>query len=357
MERKPIENTRIIQWMVEKRYRLLRHVVLLVGVLMLVLSSNNFSEYPKADRNTLLFFIYAVLILTFYINMNILVPRLFFKNHYVFYFLALLLLVIADLYTIKFFLENIFVRIEGIHYVKKSEDSNLSQSITVIASVVLVTTMIKLFQRWVRDNEKITELNNITMDMEMNGLRNQINPHFLFNMLNGIKALVRTNPEKAIVVIMKLSEFLRYQLYENNQEKTLLKSEMIFLFNFLELEKLRKDNLCVDINPTTDNLSIFNGIFVPPNLFTTFVENAIKHSVNISQSGSYIKIDTKIINKELHFMCTNSVDPQYTPSQKKNSGLGLANIKRRLSLLYGDKHTLTMNSSEREYCINLTIPL
>lgn len=216
--------------------------------------------------------------------------------------------------------------------------------------------MIKLFQRWTRDNERIAELRNITLTMELNELRSQINPHFLFNMLNGIKALVRSNPEKATVVIMKLSEFLRYQLYENNEETTLLRSEIKFLSNFLNLEMLRRDNLSININIKIEPLQL-NNISLPPSLFTVFVENAVKHSVNIRGLESCIKIELEVNGEMLCFSCINSKDPEYMLPDKKNSGLGLSNIKRRLQLLYGSHYNLEINSTETDYSIKLTTPI
>lgn len=352
-----IKNTKILQLMVNDRYRLLRHIVLLLGVFTLIFCSGQFSEYPGISRYIRLFFVYIVMIITFYVNMNILVPRFFFKNQYIIYIFLLLLLVVIDLFTMKYFLNHIFEPIQNTYYDKTSGNGNMYQSTITIGAVILVTTMIKLFQRWVHDNEKITELNNITLTMELSELRNQINPHFLFNMLNGIKALVRTDQEKAIIVIMKLSEFLRYQLYENNEEKILLKSEIVFLTNFLDLEKLRRDNLSVDISPSKDDPLIFRSIFIPPNLFTTFVENAVKHSINITGTESYIRINIVVEKDKLYFTCINSIDPEYIPSKGKSNGLGLANIKRRLELLYGKNHSLEINASEKEYNVKLIIPL
>jgi LytS/YehU family sensor histidine kinase len=235
-------------------------------------------------------------------------------------------------------------------------DKGLYEGTIILVPIILVTTMTKLFQRWMRDNERIAELKNITLTMELNELRNQINPHFLFNMLNGIKALVRKDPEKATIVILKLSEFLRYQLYENNDEKILLRSEINFLTNFLDLEKLRRDNLSTDISSQTAP-RILNSVFLPPNLFTTFVENAVKHSVTISGVESYIRITIEIDEGKLYFNCVNSKDPDYRPSSEKHSGLGLANIKRRLDLLYADNYVLEITSTETEHTIQLTIPI
>lgn len=352
-----IKNTKILQLMVNPRYRLLRHVVLLLGVFILIFYSGQFPEYSGAIRYYRLLFVYVVMIITFYININILVPLFFFKNRYIIYLLLLFLLVEIDLFIMGFFLDNFFDSIQHLHYDRSAEKENTYRGVITIAAVILVTTMIKLFQRWVHDNEKITELNNITLTMELSELRNQINPHFLFNMLNGIKALVRTDQEKAVIVIMKLSEFLRYQLYENNEEKILLKSEIVFLTNFLDLEKLRRDNLSVDINSSKDDPLIFRSIFIPPNLFTTFVENAVKHSVNITGAESYIRLNIDIERDKLYFTCINSIDPEYIPSKGKSNGLGLANIKRRLELLYGENHSLEINVSEKEYNVKLIIPL
>ncbi len=307
MEYEPIviKNTKILQLMVNPRYKLLRHVVLILGVFILIFCSGQFSEHSGIYRYIRLFFVYIVMIITFYVNMNILVPRLFFKNRYIIYILLLFLLVQIDLFIMRFFFDNFFNPIQNLNSNQNSGNENAYQGIITIGAVILVTTMIKLFQRWIHDNEKITELNNITLTMELSELRNQINPHFLFNMLNGIKALVRTDQEKAVIVIMKLSEFLRYQLYENNEEKILLKSEIVFLSNFLDLEKLRRDNLSVDISPSKDDPLIFRGIFIPPNLFTTFVENAVKHSVNITETESYIRINIGIERDKLFFTCIN----------------------------------------------------
>lgn len=352
-----IKNTKILQLMVRPRYRLLRHVVLLLGVFILIFYSGQFSEYSGATRYYRLLFVYVVMIITFYVNMNILVPLFFFKNRYIIYLLLLFLLVEIDLFVMHFFFNHFFDPIQHLHSDSNAEREDTYRGVITIAAVILVTTMIKLFQRWVHDNERITELNNITLTMELTGLRNQINPHFLFNMLNGIKALVRTDQEKAVIVIMKLSEFLRYQLYENNEEKILLKSEINFLTNFLDLEKLRRDNLSIDISPSKDDPSVFRSIFIPPNLFTTFVENAVKHSVNIAGKESYIKIDIVVEKDKLYFTCVNSIDAEYIPSKGKNNGLGLANIKRRLELLYGESHSLGIEVSEKEYNVKLMIPL
>jgi sensor histidine kinase YesM len=363
-ERLELRDTKVIRLIVDDRYRLLRHVMLSLGLLVIisfsnrlsVFYSNRLSEYPSLYKYYRLFCVYIALMSMFYINMYILIPRFFFKGRYILYLLVLLILVIVCLALISNLLTYFASeRLVPRQYQTYNERSYYEGTI-ILAPIILVTTMIKLFQRWTRDNERIAELKNITLTMELSELRNQINPHFLFNMLNGIKALVRRDPEKATIVILKLSEFLRYQLYENNDEKILLRSEINFLTNFLDLEKLRRDNLSTDISSQTTPRTL-NSVFLPPNLFTTFVENAVKHSVTISGAESYIRITIEINEGKLYFSCVNSKDPDYRPSSEKHSGLGLANIKRRLDLLYADNYVLEITSTENEYTIKLTIPI
>ncbi len=358
MKPKSFTNTKIIQIMVDKRYRIVRHLAFLImGGLMLlypIYYSEDYNLYPYYRSLC----IYIILIFAFYVNMYILVPRFFFKNQYLTYLIMLLLLIKVCFYFIAQLLQSgLFDQTQEVIYRYSDKNHGKFEGTINVLCIALLTTMIKLFQRWVRDNEKISELKSIAHTMELEQLRNQINPHFLFNMLNGIKALIRTNPEKATIIIMRLSDFLRYQLYNKSEEKVLLKSEIIFLHNYLELEKTRKDNLLIEIIPSLEDISTLKGTLIPPNLFTTFVENAVKHSVSITGDNSFIKIRIEIHDQKLYFICKNSIDTEYIPSKGINSGLGLSNIKRRLELLYGDNHILEIKHEINVYSVKLTIPI
>ncbi len=291
-----------------------------------------------------------------YINIYVLVPRFFFKTKYLTYLVLLVLMGVAGLNFIGYSFRHLFEEFRTQYIPKDNERGGIYEGVLMCIPIILTTTTIKLLQKWISDNKRISELSTLTLNMELNELRNQINPHFLFNMLNNVKALIRTDPAKASVVIVKLSEFLRYQLYENSEEKTLLTSEIDFLSNFLNLEKIRRDNFSFEIRTDVDKRTI-SSIFIPPNLFTTFVENAVKHSVDISGGESYVKIELNIRNKELHFMCVNSRSAGYRVSDTKSSGLGLANITRRLELLYSDTFGLQIESDDKEYSVNLKIPV
>ncbi|WP_442591937.1 sensor histidine kinase [Pedobacter sp. AW31-3R] len=352
------KNTTLQNFIVHEQYRLLRHGVLLFFSLVIIFYSNWQYEYSGQYKFYRLLCVFTGLVTMCYVNMFILVPLFFFTRKYVLYFATLSLLVIAFQSLLSTLLRRFFHASVTVidHAGYDHADAGSYEGFIILLPIILLTTMIKLFQRWIRDNHRIAELQNNSLRMELNELRNQINPHFLFNMLNGIKALIRTDPEKAVTVIMTLSEFLRYQIYENNEEKTPLKSEIAFLSNFLSLEMLRRDHLSTEII-TPETPGILNNIYIPANLFTTFVENAVKHSADISNSGSHISIKLEIVENQLHFYCTNSKDIYYVSSDQKNSGLGLANIKRRLTLLYEEAHSLEVLSTRDQFSITLKIPI
>ncbi|WP_342327675.1 histidine kinase [Pedobacter sp. FW305-3-2-15-E-R2A2] len=351
-----IKNNRLQQLIVDKPCSFFRHALLLFITLVVIFYSNWQYEYSGALKYYRLFFVFTVLITMCYINMYVLVPLFFFKAKYISYFASLSLLAILCLRLMRYLLHSVLGPTKFLTHIRFEADKGIYEGFIILVPIILVTTMIKLFQRWTRDNERIGELKNIALRMELNELKNQINPHFLFNMLNGIKALVRSDPEKANLIIMKLSEFLRYQIYENNEAKTPLKSEITFLSNFLSLEMLRRDQLSIEIK-TPEKPGVLNGVYVPPNLFTTFVENAVKHSADISDGASFIHINIAILGNQLHFCCTNSKDPEFIASDKKNSGLGLANIKRRLELLYQEDHSLTIDATKNQFTITLIVPI
>ncbi|RKE82107.1 sensor histidine kinase [Chryseobacterium sp. AG363] len=350
------EETFVMDFLVEAKYGLRRHLLFLIFFFILIYSARFWHWYSGIYQYYVLFFVYTILIAMVYINIYVLVPRFFFKTKYVTYLALLVLMGVAGLnfigYGFKMFFEEFRVK----NILRENEKGGIYEGVLMCIPIIMTTTTIKLLQKWISDNKRINELSNLTLKMELNELRNQINPHFLFNMLNNVKALIRTDPAKASVVLVKLSEFLRYQLYENSEEKTLLTSEIDFLSNFLNLEKIRRDNFSFDIQVNVEK-RIMSSIFIPPNLFTTFVENAVKHSVDLSGGESYVEIDINIENKQLYFRCVNSRNAGYVVSDRKNSGLGLANITRRLELLYGDTFDLKVESSDKEYVINLKIPV
>ena len=351
---KDIKEMIVIDFLIDRRFRFLRHFLFLSFFFLMIYNARFWHEFEAEYEYFVLFFVYVSLLTMIYINIYILVPLFFFKTYYILYITLLLILGIAGLNLIDICFNSIFSDYRIVDPV--DDRRGMYEGVMMCLPIILMSTTIRLLQKWTNDNKRIIELDNLTLNMELKELRNQINPHFLFNMLNNVKALIRTDAEKASTVIVKLSEFLRYQLYENNEEKTLLSSEMEFLSNFIDLEKIRRENFSVDIKTETDKRTL-NTTFIPPNLFTTFVENAIKHSVDITDKESYVKINLGIVGGIMHFECRNSQNIDFPIPETHYGGLGLTNIKRRLELLYQDRFGLEISSTSTEYIVNLKIPV
>ncbi|MBO7433579.1 MAG: histidine kinase, partial [Salinivirgaceae bacterium] len=179
----------------------------------------------------------------------------------------------------------------------------------------------------------------------------QINPHFLFNMINNVNVLVRREPEQASALLFRLEDLIRYQLADSNREQVNLLSDIQFLRDFLDLEKVRRSSFRFSI----DTSGIAPDIEVPPLLFIPFVENAVKHNSD-GENESWVNISFSLSDGLLTFVCQNS-KPPVAPVPSKASGIGLKNISRRLELLYGNRHTLSITDENSIFTVRLTIAL
>ena len=196
------------------------------------------------------------------------------------------------------------------------------------------------------------ELEQQAAKSELQALRSQIQPHFLFNMLNSINTLLYIDPEKASYTLTKLSDFLRHLLYQSHEERVFLSSELRFLTDFLSLEAMRRDDFTYEITYNEKNIQ---GIQLPPNILLILAENAVKHSIDaLAPTYIYMKCEQK--EGWLHFSVRNSVPLQPNP-QQKFSGIGLTNLLRRLELLYGDRFKLLQEALPQEYIVTLVLQL
>jgi LytS/YehU family sensor histidine kinase len=216
---------------------------------------------------------------------------------------------------------------------------------------IAASTGIKLFQKWIIDSQKMNEMEKLTMQVEMEQLKNQINPHFLFNMLNNVNVLILKDPQKASHILLVLSDLLRYQLYDTSRTNVMLSADINFITDFLKLESVRHDNF--NFNVTCDGE--VDNVLIAPLLFIPFVENATKHN-DYGEKVSYVDVHFSLKDGMLHFLCKNSKSKN-SKSATENGGLGLYNIKRRLELLYPDAHELLIQNNESEYIVNLYIKL
>ncbi|WP_165584983.1 sensor histidine kinase [Chryseobacterium taiwanense] len=221
----------------------------------------------------------------------------------------------------------------------------------VIVLLCAASAAFKLFQKWIKGHYVILELKNNLIQTELNLLKANISPHFLFNMLNNTEVLIRTEPAKAICILGELSDFLRYQLYDASRNMVLLSSEISFLRNFLNLEKVRRDCFNFEIV----KIGIHTQVEIQPLIFMPFVENAVKHNAN-SDSKAFVDIVFEWSSEELVFTCRN---PKENNSKLRNrqEGFGLPNVKQRLAILYPDRHNLTIEDEKDFYTVILKINL
>jgi len=194
------------------------------------------------------------------------------------------------------------------------------------------------------------EKEKLQKEQELTYLKEQVNPHFLFNSLNSIYALARQQSPETPDLVMQLSELMRYQLESSKKDRVLLKEELEFIENYLLLEEKRLSKRCtVEFLIDGDLLDLK----IAPMLLIPFVENAIKHGAQSTNEQSTIDISVNIKNSTLHFCVVNSKPSIVAPSKRK--GLGLENVKRRLSLLYPNSHLLKIEDSKKTYQLDLSI--
>lgn len=344
---KELPNNIFLQFLISPGNRFYRHFVLIVFIAAgIYIDKNNALIEPQATYAKTCGFI--ILLLLFYFNMYVLIPKYLFRNKYLEYALSLMVLII--LLIVPFLVGRHFLR-PYFNPAFFSEDTGVFKFVFVFPVLITASTGVKLFKRWILDTQRINELEKTTIKSELEQLKNQINPHFLFNTLNNVNVLTQKDPEKASQVLMKLSDLLRYQLYDSTRTKVLLTSDIHFIEDFLNLEKIRRDNFEFIVSKEGD----LNGVQLSPLLLITFIENAVKHNMD-AEKFSYVHIYFTVHNDELNFKCINS-KPQIAVVKNGSGGLGLANVKRRLELLYPLKHTMHIEDKPNTYNVNLIIHL
>ena len=225
----------------------------------------------------------------------------------------------------------------------------------ILAVVVLLLMFganlgIKGFFRGRDDRRRLAELERQNLKQQLEYLRYQINPHFFMNTLNNIHALVDIDPEKAKGTIRELSTMMRFLLYEGNKEAVPLSRELDFIRHYVTLMQLRytdKVRISVDLPREVPERQ------VPPLMLITFIENAFKHGVSY-QRESFIEVKVSVADDKLSFLCRDS---KVEKSNEEEGGVGLANVRKRLDLLYNSNYTLFINDEADTYTVELNIPL
>jgi sensor histidine kinase YesM len=298
------------------------------------------------------------IIVSVYLNLLLLIPKLLRKKKYFLYAITLLfgvfLLSTLDLYlSVK-----VFEKDYSSSFQKDTPQSFqltilLLSSFLMIMFFVILTTFIKLLRDWVKlqDNTiKMKEMERQQLEAELNSLKAQINPHFLFNTLNNLYSLSLDNSPKTPDLILKLSDLMRYIIYDCRDNKVLATKEIEFITNYLSLERLRLgDSVTVAFDVIGEP-----NVYVAPLLFINFLENAFKHSRKTDGSRIQVLFDFSEENK-IVFNIENSVYPDTHVPDSRYSGIGIENVKKRLALLYSNKYELRITSEDEIYKVQLKI--
>jgi two-component system LytT family sensor kinase len=211
-------------------------------------------------------------------------------------------------------------------------------------------TFYRLGIDWFKNQQTKNELENKNLQSELKTLKSKLNPHLLFNTLNNIDTLIQTSPEQASVALSKLSDLLRYVVYDTEKEKVSIQKEIENLKKYIDLEKIRlvnPDSVKFTSNVTTETA-------IPPMIFFPFVENGFKHS-NLNNPNQSLIISISMEKSKVLFNCINTVNDKMVKNE--NSGLGLELAKRRLDLLFPNTHKLTVGIVGHKFQVSLEIEL
>ncbi|HEY6901000.1 MAG TPA: histidine kinase [Puia sp.] len=306
---------------------------------------------PASDTKYLLlcFTLSAVLLLTFYFNYLFLIPRYLLTKKYWLYFSFLLLTIstVLSLSGVLFFFSDFNPKVLA------QINPTIEKIIPVIIINALSLWLLSIVSSilWTVYN-RLKQTESEKLSAQIASLKSQINPHFLFNTLNNIYATAIDTSPKTADMIDKLSEMMRYTMKDTQQDFVLLEDELNYISNFIELQELRLDRSVRLEYTSLENIPSFR---IAPMLLVPFIENAFKHGVN-SEQKSRIKIELTMDKNELQLRVTNNkVNIQREISER--SGLGIANTKHRLNLIYPSRHLLTINDTEKEFFVSLYINL
>ena len=220
-----------------------------------------------------------------------------------------------------------------------------------ISPVFFVASFIKLWQLWYRQLQMNREIQEGGLKAELNYLKAQIHPHFLFNTLNNLYSLTLSQSAQAPNVVLKLSALMRYMVHDCREEKIPLQQEVQYLVSYIELEKIRFDQrLEVSFNIHND----IKGPLITPLILLPFIENSFKHGPSVDTEKAWITVDLMVKDGTLFFKVENSKATVPAPS---SNGVGLTNVERRLSLLYPGRYSLEKKNDPDYFGIDLKLNL
>jgi sensor histidine kinase YesM len=335
--------------------RTLQHVLFWTASFIFLV--NFFSTSNRVEKIDYIYtaLFHVSLISAVYVNIWIGIPRILQKGRYLYYFFFLLALIYVGAQFNQVTFNHLVDLVLPDYYFISFYD--IDDIIKFVFVYVALSSLLKLSKGWfllTQAERQIMRIRQERVETELKALKSQINPHFLFNSLNNIYSLSMGESGKAPAAILKLSDLMRYMLYESNEEKVSLQKEIEFLENYIDLQRLRSDRRArIEYSKTGTP----EGLMIAPLVFLPLVENSFKHGVKGDPTGGYVNVYLQIGEKELELSLENNKGKVDEIEEEEKSGIGLANVKRRLELLYPEKSLLDIRDNGENFKVKLKLEL
>ena len=300
----------------------------------------------------------ADLALMVYITNYLLIPKLLYKKKYILFVLAFVSMIVISS-AIKMNILGRLLDSPALLNLTGNFKARIYDNVIPHFFLVLSGAAFKLMIDYGKMQQRMVEMAKEKAEAELNFLKSQINPHFLFNSLNSVYFLIDKNNIDARDALHKFSDMLRYQLYEMNDDTVPVEKEIQYLQDYIALQKLRKDDhYAIEFNCSPD----VKGFSIEPLLLIPFVENACKHISHHKNQLNFINLQLGMVKGQFNFTIENSKEHahgalRFEKITEKHSGIGLANVKRRLELLYPGKHILEIKNEANIFTVVLQLKI
>jgi sensor histidine kinase YesM len=335
------------------RNRLVQHILFwLISYYVLLSLFTPSGKIEKIDIIYTTLFL-ATIMPGIYVNLSILIPRFLSPKRYFLYGILLAATIVATAgFNLLFFDKWVSYILPEYYFISYYEFFDI---IKFVVTFIGITSLLKLSKGWFELSEaknRLSQLQKEKAETELKALKGQINPHFLFNSLNSIYSLALNHSEKTPEIVLKLSDIMRYIIYEASVDRVALTKEIKYLENYIELQKLRTDNratITFEITGDPENIRI------APLLFFPLIENSFKHGIKGATSQSFVHIDLQMTEDDITLTVENNKGITDDVEKKEYKGIGLANVKKRLEMIYPGNHRLKITDGEETFKVELTI--
>ncbi|AXT54855.1 sensor histidine kinase [Aquimarina sp. AD1] len=336
-------------------HRLSKHILYWVGLIIFFGITWGTYDNDYVRSFTIQTFGLPARMVLVYISIYMLIPKFLLKRKFISFIVSYLILLLVTSICIQ--RPIIYFYVEPIYFPSWNSEgyftiTELMNTILDVNIAAIIPLGFSFFKFYYNSQQRTLTLEKEKIETELIQLRNQVHPHFLFNTLNTLYALIIKKSNTAETAVLKLSKLMRYMLYEANTPKVSLVKEIEYLKNYIDLEKLRfEDSIDISFNSESDK-----DYQISPFLLIPFVENAFKHGTS-SSKGSWIVINIFTKKRELILQVENSKFSDTNTDHDSVGGIGFNNVKKRLQLLYPDQYSLKIDDNELSYEVILKLNL